>query len=170
MTSGKFFKLICVAIYAAIVGGCYYYVNARTQAHSKTTRKIEAFERISLGDVVSIDSADLVDRFATHEIASGRVIAARDVSQTRRAPTTQLTLAVTFTIPRPATGRDAGNEEFQVCLDGKVIGKAAKPLTAPCNSEYCRVTVPIEDMKELGMKGAEKRAYAITSEQKCDGS
>jgi hypothetical protein len=170
MTSGQWFKAGCIALYALIVGVFYWHVRERTVPHSKTTRVIHQFDRIAPGDIRPIDRDALVDRFATHDIADGADITAADVSETGVVPPPEPALAISVSVVRPAKEADLANTDYQLCLDGKAVGKAVKPVLTACNAKSCLITLLLEELKDLAAAGAAKRVRVVTGGRKCDGT
>jgi hypothetical protein len=170
MTSGRWFKALCIGLYALIVGFFYWHVHDRTMPHSKATRLINQFERIAPSDIMPSDRDALVDHFAIREIKPGADITPADVSDIGVVLPPEPALAITVGIVRPANDVDLARADYQLCLDGKSIGKAAKPVLTACNAKSCFITLPLEDAKDLAPAGAAKRVQVMTGGRKCDGS
>jgi hypothetical protein len=80
MTSGQGFKFLCVLLYAAIVGGCFWYVHSRITPHSMAAHQIAKDQLIGGADIVSIDQKDIIRHRSLRAFAAGETIAATDVT------------------------------------------------------------------------------------------
>jgi hypothetical protein len=80
MTSGRVFKVVCVVLYAGIVGACFLYTYLRTTPHTMAARKIEKDQLIGAADIVSSDQKDIAGHNARRAFTIGETITAKDVS------------------------------------------------------------------------------------------
>jgi hypothetical protein len=158
MTPGQKFKLICVIVYAAIVGIITLVASFRIApvAHTKATNPIAQNQRISEADLRSIDVDKIRGGYARRSFVPGDSITPEDVAATPSFPPTEA-FAAALVVPRDRV--DGG--ELQLCLDGKAFGQPAKVVASTCDEKTCLVTIPIKPWPKSADAITEKSHLSI---------
>ncbi len=171
MTKGRWFKLLCVALYGLIVGGIAAWVHYRAAVdpHTVAARTIEKNQMIAETDLRSLDQHEIVGRFATRKFLAGETIGTRDVSVSP-VPAPANAIATVISMPRPPHGDPTrGGSTVQACLDRRPLGKPGKVLWSVCDARTCSVTVQLDAWpKELEAPGVAARLSAVPLGEPCD--
>jgi hypothetical protein len=168
MTKGRWFKLLCVAVYATIVAGITAYVHLRVEPHTQAAHQIGKNQLIVDADLRSIDQKEISGRYATRLIEAGEPITPDDVSRTQ-LPLPPNAVAAVISMARPRIGSILGPDTtLQVCLDQKPFGKPAKALTFACDKSGCVVTIPLEAWpKDDSFATVPRRLSAVITGEPC---
>ena len=147
MTKGQKFKLICVGLYAGIVGICTWcvYYAAGTGPHAVAVRLIRANELIDATDLRPVDHSKIVGHYAKRQFSVGEKVEPNDVSDKPSLPSAGV-LAAVVSMPAPLIGSIAIGTRLQLCLDRKAFGNAAATIASACDGKSCIVTVPLDEI------------------------
>jgi len=160
MTPGQRFKLICLGVYAVIVGSltlCASLLVARGP-HTVTINRIAKNQRISEADLRSLDFEKIRGKYAHRDFGVGDTIAPDDVGALQSIDSTNA-FAVALVVP---VARAAAGGELQVCLDGKAFGPPARIAASTCDERNCLVTIPISPWP--------KNAESITAKSRLESA
>jgi hypothetical protein len=169
MSTGAWFKLVCVALYAILVGFLTHGGIRDASIHSQLARAVSADEQIRWSDLSPIDGDRIVGGFARAAMGAGAAIKPEDVyrAPTRSPPAPSLAITAPYLKSGGAPPIKAG-DAVRICLNARPAVDKIKVQISKCDDDMCLLTLPFDAATaDLLRAGDVARVKIVAADQTC---